>query len=164
AAGTSSRPAREVGTMPLQAARVKRACACSLARPADGPANADVCLTLEHGGEARARRGRIDRTHEHGKGMRRDRRELRAAIREHDAQVEEERRRAHGGIDREMPDVVPCGERKAPCESRIEQTVEGGGSENEEAKHTAEDRQVEVSASRQRTAVVVAEPPLRLPP
>src|SRR2546428_5915571 len=140
--------------MPPPAGRVKRTWANSLARPADRSANAYVCLPLQHGGEARAGRGRIDRTHEHGEGMRRDRRELRAAIREHDAQVEEERRRAHGGVDREMPDVVPCGEREAPCESRVEQTVEGGGSENEEAEHTAEDRQGEVSASRQRTAAL----------
>src|SRR5438552_19010486 len=105
--------------MPPQAGRVKRTWANSLARPADRSANADVCLTLEHGGEARARRGRIDRTHEHGKGMRRDRRELRAAIREHDAQVEEERRGAHGGIDREVADVVTCRARTAPWLSRI---------------------------------------------
>src|SRR2546428_4249195 len=150
--------------MPPPADRVKRTWANSLARPADRSANAYVCLPLQRRGKARARRGRIDRTHEHGEGMRRDRRELRAAIREHDAQVEEERRRAHGGVDREVPDVVPCDEREAPRESRVEQTVKGGGSENEEAEHTAEDRQVKVSASRQRTAAVGPEPPLRPPP
>src|SRR5437667_1213964 len=145
--------------MPLQAARVKRACACSLARPADWSANADVCLTLEHGGEARAGRGRIDRTHEHGEGMRRDRRELRAAIREHYAQVEEEGRRAHGGVDREMPDVVPCRERQAPCEARVDKAVEGRGAEHEDAERTAEERQAAVPATRERTACGAARPP-----
>src|SRR5439155_3162511 len=110
--------------MPLQAARVKRACACSLARPADWSANADVCVTLEHGGEPRAGRGRIDRTHEHGEGMRRDRRELRAAVRKHDAQVEEEGRRAHGGGDREMADVVPCREGESLCAPGVANAVE----------------------------------------
>src|SRR2546427_1366877 len=116
----SFRPAREVGTMPPEAGRVKRTWANSLARQADRSANAYVCLTLEGRGEARSGRGRIDRTDEDGQGVRRDRRELRAAIREHDTQVEQENRGARCGVDREVPDVVPRRHREAAGERGVE--------------------------------------------
>src|SRR5207245_10183585 len=116
----SFRPAREVGTMPPQAGRVKRTWANSPARQADRSANAYVCLSLEGRGEARSGRGRIDRTDEDGQGVRRDRRELRAPISEHDAQMEPEHGSTHRGVDGEVPDVVPRRHREAAGERGAE--------------------------------------------
>src|SRR5213593_3811694 len=92
----SARPAREVGTMPPPAGRVKRTWANSLARSTDRSANAYVCLAFKGRGEARSGCGRIDCTDKNREGVRRRSRELRAPISEHDAQMEPE----HGSTQR----------------------------------------------------------------
>src|SRR5439155_12005341 len=63
-----------------------------------------------------------------------------------------------------MPDVMPGREWKAARERGVEQSIQRGRAEHEHAEYAAEDREIEVKASRERAALVVVDPALRLPP
>src|SRR5438105_10398881 len=108
--------------------------------------HADVCLTLERRSEPRPRGGRVGGAHEHRDGMRRDRGELRATISEDDTQMKPEHRRAHRGVEGEVPEVMPRRKRETAGERGVEQAVQSGRAENEHAKDAAEDREIEVEA------------------
>ena len=63
-----------------------------------------------------------------------------------------------------MPNVVPGRQGKVRCERGVEQPVQRGRAEHEEADRAAEHGEIEVPAPLRRATLGRVEPPLRLPP